>query len=53
MTQTMVSCAKNRKPLCVGGSIFGDIKWRNNVKDFALLNKNMVVFKARGAPPPT
>ena len=27
----------------MGGSIFSDIKWRNNIKDFELLNKNMVV----------
>ena len=27
----------------MGGSIFSDVKWRNNIKDFVLLNKNMVV----------
>ena len=43
LRQWWLSCAKNRNPLCVGGSIFGNIKWRNNIKDFVLLNKNMVV----------
>ena len=43
LRQWRLSCAKNINPLCAGGSIFGDIKWRNNIKDFALLNKNMVV----------
>ena len=43
LRQWWLSCAKNRNPLCVGGSIFGDVKWQNNIKDFALLNKNMVV----------
>ena len=36
LRQWWLSCAKNRNPLCVGGSIFGDIKWQNNIKDFAL-----------------
>ena len=25
-------------PLCVDGSIFGDVKWRNNIKDFAFVD---------------
>ena len=43
LRQWWLSCAKNINPLCAGGSIFGNIKWRNNIKDFALLNNNMVV----------